>query len=455
MSSIEAFKAILRRRAIVAPLAAAALGLLLTGRGAWAQEPEAAALRAELAARAGAGQQAAETAEIERRLAILAAEIERLKLGEAAVEADTSEHGYGPAASKVYRRGPGLSIGGYGELLYQHFDDRRDDGSPAGRSDQADLLRAVVYVGYKFNDRLLVNTEVEYEHANTDEGEVAVEFAYLDYLHRPELNVRAGLLLLPMGFVNELHEPTVFLGTRRPDVERVILPTTWRENGFGLFGDVGPFTYRSYVVVGLKAEGFSAGGLRGGRQEGAESTAEDFAWVGRLDYRGVPGLLLGGAAYLGDSGQDLRDVDGRSLGVGTRIFEGHVEWRWRGLELRALAARAELADVGRLNTALGLAGSGSIGERLTGFYLQAGYDVLAARGGERALIPYARWESFNTQDAVPTGFAANRENDIESLTLGLAFKPIERLILKLDVQNYDNGAGNAIDQVSLALGYVF
>ena len=418
---------------------------------------EVAELRAEIEA-LKAAREAADWAELERRIDLLAAEIEKLKLGESAPAADATLPGSGPAASKVYRVAEGLSIGGYGEMLFQSFDGRRDDGSPSGRSDRVDFLRAVVYFGYKWSDDWLFNSEIEFEHAQAgdgENGEVSVEFAYLERRIRPEVNFRAGLLLLPMGFVNELHEPTVFLGARRPDVERVILPTTWRENGLGILGEVGPFAYRTYLVNGMSAEGFSASGLRSGRQGGSEALAESLAWVGRLDWSATPGLVAGVSAYVGESGQGLED-DAGSLGVSTRIVDGHVEWRARGFDLRALWTRADLGDVARLNRALGLAGARSIGERLEGYYLQAGYDFGARLGsGRQSLTPFVRWESFDTQARVPAGFAANPANDVEILTLGLDWKPIGSVVFKIDWQDIDNAAGTGTDQFNLALGYVF
>lgn len=422
-------------------------------------EREVEALRAEIARMKAEqeGSDAERLAELERRIEVLAQEIERLRVGEAAAEAEESVFGFGPAASKIYNTERGLSIGGYGELLYERFDDERDDGVASGRTDQADLLRGILYVGYKFNDRFLLNTEFEYEHASTGEGgEVSVEFAYVDWLWKPQASFRAGLLLIPMGFVNELHEPTVFLGARRPNVENAIIPTTWRENGFGLFGDAGPVSYRAYVVTGLDASGFNAGGLRGGRQKGARAKAEDFAFVGRLDWSPAPGVLVGGSAYAGDSGQDVRTPAGEDVGVGTTMLEGHLEWRYRGLEFRALGVQAELDDVADLNAALGLTGNRSVGERLLGWYLQLGYDLFAAwPHGEQSLVPYARYEDYDTQDEVPAGFAASPANDIQILTLGLAYQPIDQLIVKADWQDFDNGAGTGIDQINVALGYIF
>ena len=379
-----------------------------------------------------------------------------MAIGEAAVEATESEHGFGPAASKVYRKNQGLSIGGYGEMLYQGFDSTRDDGTASGKTNQLDFVRAITYFGYKFNDHWLFNSEIEFEHATTDvEGSVSVEFAYVDYLWKEKLNARAGLLLVPMGFINELHEPTTFLGAKRPDTERAIIPSTWRENGLGIFGNVGDFTYRSYLLNGLKGSGFSSSGLRGGRQKGSKAEANDLAWVGRLDYTGMPGLLAGVSAYFGDSGQSLERPGGGSLGLTTTLFEGHVEWRWKGFEARALFAHANLDDVAELNQVLGFTGNSSVGEELEGYYLQLGYDVMAKRGGNHSLIPYVRYEEMDTQARVPTGFSRNPARDTESLTLGLAFKPIDELVIKADYQDYDNGAGTGVDQFNVLFGYIF
>jgi len=414
-------------------------------------------LRAAMAELRNVGLAEERLLEMERRLEILAVEVENLKIGEAAVKAtrDGVHSGLGPAASKVYRKDHGVSVGGYGEALLEFFDDTRDDGEESGAVDRFDFLRAVVYFGYKFSDSWIFNSEIEFEHASTSNGgSASVEFAYLDYLYREQFNIRAGLVLVPMGWLNELHEPTVYLGAIRPRTENQIIPTTWRENGIGAYGALGGFDYRTYVVNGLDASGFSPKGLRGGRQKGAKAKAEDFAWVGRLDWTAVPGLTAGLAGYFGNSGQDLEDSAGNSIAVGTSILDLHVEYRYRGLELRGLYSRAELDDVARLNEALGYTGDQSVGETLVGGYLQAGYDLLAG-SGKSALTPYLRWERLNTQQEVPEGWSANPANDQQLLTLGLAYQPIEQLIFKAEYQNIENQADAGVDQFNLAMGYIF
>ncbi|MFV2072524.1 MAG: hypothetical protein ACC742_07715 [Thermoanaerobaculales bacterium] len=420
-------------------------------------EREVAELKAAMAELRSQGLAEERLAEIERRLGLLAIEVENLKVGEAVVTAtrEGGVSGLGPAASKVYNTERGVSIGGYGEALLEFFDDRRDDGGASGATDSFDLLRGVLYFGYKFDDRFVFNSEIEFEHATTSAGgSVSVEFAYVDFMYKSGFNLRAGLVLLPMGWINELHEPTVFLGATRPLTERLIIPTTWRENGVGAYGDLDSFSYRTYVVNGFDAAGFSAAGLRGGRQKGSRAKAEDFAWVGRFDFEGVPGLIAGVAAFVGDSGQDLVDDSGEAIGVGTTIFDIHADFRIHGWELRGLYARAELDDVASLNRALGYVGSASAGETLEGMYLQAGYDVLTGKG-RSSLTPYLRWEQVNTQKEVPEGWTSDPANDQEIFTLGLAYQPIEELIIKVDYQNYDNPAETGVDRFNVSFGYIF
>ena len=388
--------------------------------------------------------------ELERRIEAISRELEQLRLGRDVVEADTSLQGLGPAASKVYQVRQGVSLGGYGEILYENFAGERQDGEPAGRQDRIDALRAILYVGYKFNDRLLLNTEIEIEHAD----EIFLEFAYLDYLLNDNVGLRAGLLLAPLGLVNELHEPPIFLGTQRSVTESVIIPTTWRENGVGLFGDVADFAWRAYVMNGLDGAGFNAGGLRGGRQKGATALAEDFGVAGRLDYTGVLGLLAGVSAYAGQSAQN-RELNGEEVGGGTFIWDAHLDYRTRGLDLRALVAGASLSDAADLNALNELSGAGGVGESMLGWYVQAGYDVLRTTGIDDALIPYVRYEMVNTQAEVPTGFEASPATDRSIVSLGLAWKPIPNVIWKADYQMHGNEADTGVNQVNVALGWLF
>ena len=160
-----------------------------------------------LIAAPAAAQETTDTAQIRRlqeQVEAITRELEELRLGrEVVVQADTSISGLGPAASKVYKTPQGVSIGGYGEFLYENFAGSREDDAPSGLTDRIDAVRAIIYVGYKFSDKVLFNSETEFEHGSTEDGgSVSVEFAYLDYRIRPELGLRGGLVLAPMGFLN-------------------------------------------------------------------------------------------------------------------------------------------------------------------------------------------------------------------------------------------------------------
>ncbi len=429
----------------------ALIGLGVAPAAAPAQEPDSAKIE-----------------ELEEQIEAITRELEEIKLGrEVVAEADTGMYGLGPAASKVYRVRRGVSIGGYGEFLYENFRATREDGTPSGKTDQLDALRAVVYVGYKFSDQILLNSEIEVEHGSTAQaGSMSLEFAYLDYRLADPVGARAGLLLLPMGLVNEQHEPTTFLPSERPETERRILPTTWRELGIGLFGAAGGFGYRVYLVGGLDAvgggtsdaDGFSAAGLRGGRQKGSKAVAEDFGGVARLDYTGALGVMVGGSAYLGKSGQGVPTISDSSQTIGalTFIWEAHAQYRAHGFDFRGLFSMALVDDVAELNAAKGLTGSASIGERLKGWYVEGGYDVLRpVRSTRHQLIPFVRYEQIDTQDAVPAGFASNPATDQTIVALGAAWKPIPNLVVKGDYQVRRNAADTGVNQWNVAIGYVF
>ncbi len=415
--------------------------------------------------------------ELERRVDLLARELESARLGEAAdTAAYRSAFGLAPAASKVYGARPGVSVGGYGEALYENFDARREDGAPAGRPDRVDLLRQIVYLGFKFGDGLLFNSEIELEHAGVKDeaevqvdpatgegaaelsGEVNLEFAYVDWMRSRSLGARAGLLLVPVGLVNEYHEPPVFLGARRPDVEQRIIPSTWRAIGAGVFGELpAGFAYRLYLLEGLDMTGFSPSSpLRGGRQSGSQALAQDFAVAGRADWVGTPGLLAGASAYVGNSGQGAADARGR-IRARTVLWDVHARLDWRGLDARAVLARGTLDDAARVNAALGLGGGNALGSAFAGGYLEAAYDVMPLlRPGPRVeLLPYARYESYDTQQDLPAGLAGNPAYRRTTLTLGAAFKPHPNVVVKADRQIRRNEADTETSQWNAALGYLF
>ena len=406
-------------------------------------------------------------AELARRLDVLAGEVDDLKVGDSAPPANASHSGLGPAASKVYGVKRGVSIGGYGEMLYDSFKSRTDNGNPSGESARLDFVRAITYVGYKFSDHALFNSEIEFEHASTElAGSVSVEFAYLDFQAKPALNVRAGMLLVPMGFVNELHEPPTYLGTRRPEVERNVIPSTWRANGAGLYGEfANGLSYRAYVTESLRGIADASAGIGGwtavdgpyeARQNGSESVFSDVAFTGRLEWQGS-GARVGVSAFTGGTAQDAVTTLGANFTARATIVEAHGEYKNHGIWFRALGSKGTLDEADKLNDANGYLGSESVGSRSYGAYVQLGYEVLqvVAKGSALAVWPYVRYERFDTQDEVPAGFTKNPAADRKSWTFGASFYPDPQIVVKADFQNQWTPDGSAVDRFGVSLGYLF
>ena len=398
---------------------------------------------------------------LERKTDILSQEVEKLRTNLAIPEEKQlkSAYGLGPAASKVYQVGKGLSIGGYGEAFYQNV--VSDNNSDAKST--ADLERMVLYVGYKFTDKILFNSEVEFEHGSTERnGAVSVEFAALDFFINPMANVRAGMVLMPMGFLNQIHEPPFYFGNHRPEVEQKIIPSTWNEVGVGLFGAITPnLTYTTYVVNGLNAKGFDSNGIRDGRQGGSQALAQNFGYVARMDYvpDALPGVTVGGSAYVGNSGQD-QVYDGQKPNVLTQLYESHVQWKYRGLEFRTLGSWGFVNNADVLSLAAKadpVTGEGVIGSQNYGWYSEVGYDVLPLmfRDTPQYLAPFVRYEKLNTIAKAPTGYVSDPTKDQQVFQVGLSYKPIPQVVIKADYRNFVAKQGTLPDDFNLGFGFIF
>lgn len=404
-------------------------------------------------------------AEIHRQIDILTKEIEGLKLGAVDAPVYESKTGLGIAASKVYSlKKSGVSLAGYGEIVYENYGTTRDNGSATTTLDKIDALRNIIYVGYRFNDWVLFNSEVEFEHANTAKGgEASVEFAYIDLLLSRSLNIRAGMVLVPVGIINEKHEPPTFYGTLRPNVERLIIPSTWRTNGAGVHGEVVPgLNYRAYVIEGLRMASYTAGdGIRGGRQSGASAVAEDLAVTGRVDYAGVNGATFGASFYAGNSGQGAKDSIGKGINAMTAVAAVHGEYAWRGLEVRGLFAQTTVDEADRVGGYIQWttksASAPVIGSTMNGWYLSAGYDVMPylMPGSSHVVAPYVLYEKYNTQADVITGRNASPANDRSTFVVGLTWKPHANVAFKADYRDNKNGAGTGTDQWNVAVTYLY
>jgi len=364
--------------------------------------------------------------ELNRRIEILADEINALKAYQTNVSKNESVFGLGNSASKIYHIPQGLSIGGYAEMTYFDTAEFNESGVSTNKNPTTEVLRNILYFGYKFNDKWLANMELEIEHV----GQVYTEFLYIDYLHSENYNFRAGLLLHPMGFINELHEPVLYPSVARPEVETVIIPTTWRELGAGVFGSFGNTSYKFYVMNGMNADGFSSSSNRGGRKRGGfylsgdgnkdqNQRASTSVGILRLDHKFSNAFSLGGSVLYGNA-------SGANDQLGQTLVELHFEAQKRGHKLRVLGVQNMFHDVREWN----INNSASLADTQRGYYAE--YTYKWNLSGSQVLQPFLRYENIDMQAKIPTGVTENGALDYEHYVAGIGFLPLDRLIFKLD-----------------------
>ncbi len=323
------------------------------------------------------------------------------------------------------------SIGGYGELHYNNLD---------GEQAEVDFHRFVLFVEHEFNDRLRFFSELELEHSLSGDGkpgEVELEQAYVQYDLNDQHSINAGLYLLPVGLLNETHEPNTFYGVERNNVEKNIIPTTWWEAGLGLTGELAAgWRYDVMLSSGLSTptSGSNAYLIRSGRKKVAEAPGEDGAITGRIRYTGIPGLELGLSA------QYQTDITQGAEGIDASLFEAHVDYRTGGFGLRALYAGWFLDDG---NPLTGPAAMGR--DRQEGFYIEPSYRFKLANLGEAGV--FARYQQWNNN-------AGGSADDNEQVDIGVNYWPHPSVVFKFDYQ-FENQTAGDNDGFNLGVGYQF
>ncbi|MCT4602181.1 MAG: hypothetical protein N4A59_04620 [Marinifilum sp.] len=349
-----------------------------------------------------------------------------------------------------------LSIGGYGEVHYnqQISGKERYNG-------KMDVHRMVMFFGYQFNEKTSFVTEIEYEHVK----ELYVEQAFLNYNIKPNTSIRGGLMLVPMGIVNEYHEPTTFNGVERPSVDKYIVPTTWREIGVGVTGRLAnaPLKYQLYIMNGFNGFDESGklggeSGLRGGRQKGAKSTFTSPSLSAKVDYYGIKGLNLGLSGYFGktqssefnklDKDNDFAEAVADSTRVGISMLGLDFRYKVDALQLKGQYIHSYINDVKEYNDKTGK----DLGKQMQGYYVEAGYDLL--HGKEQSLVPFVRYESYNTHHKVD-GITANKTYDREDWFVGLSYHLAKGAVVKVDYQRFKDGNDMKKNFINCGVGVWF
>lgn len=387
--------------------------------------------------------------ELERRINILSEEITNLKAHQMGVSKNESVYGLGNSASKVYFVPQGLSMGAYGEIVYTNYAAENQDGDSVTKDPTVEAYRYVLYVGYKFNDKWVLNSEIEIEHVD----EIYNEFMYVDYLHSDSVNGRFGLMLLPVGFLNEQHEPTLFPSVKRTFTETLVIPTTWREIGVGTFGSVGNIDYKAYFVNGGDADSITPGkGFRGARKKGGvNKNAATGAFTGRVDYNFDTQSYVGASVYAGSASTAAEeDLDQEHLQ--TNLLDLHGQYAQGGLRVRALYAEMNYANASDWN---GVTGNTALPEKLQAGYLEAMYNVWAGKK-TASLSPFVRYERVNLNAEFDEDeYTYDGATDFHSYTVGLAYAPIPRLVFKADYAFINDKADSGVNEFNLGMGFNF
>jgi hypothetical protein len=337
--------------------------------------------------------------------------------------ADAVENAPATRANKVH-------IGGYGELHYNNLE--TPDGS---EFKQLDFHRFVLFFGYDFSDSIRFHSELELEHALAGEGqpgEIELEQAYIEFDLTENMEAKGGLFLIPVGILNETHEPTTFYGVERNPVETRIIPSTWWEGGAALTGRFGGsgVSYDLAITSGLD------GGtdVRGGRQKVAEATANDFAYTGRLKYTGLRGLELAGTAQYQS---DMTQSSDPTVNDAT-LLSAHVVYNISQFQLRALYASWDI-DVTTTASAADQAR-----DKQDGYYVEGSWKFVPSAG---VFARYNVWDNGGVGDTEKT------QTDV-----GINYWPHEGVVIKFDYQKQDHGAANTAgeqDGFNVGLGYAF
>ena len=416
-------------------------------------------------------QSTAET-ELSRRLDQLASELAKVKAELATLQqqrsaappvatapaAATTAASTTATASTTAAQGPGLTtepttvLTSYGEINY--IRPTRDS-----KNTVADVRRFVLGYQHRFDEKTKVVTELEVEHAvssSSDPGEVEVEQAFIERQLTRQWSARAGLFLIPAGLLNENHEPTAYYGVERNFVETAIIPSTWREGGIQFVGNFENGLMAQFgLTTGFDINKWDATSTEGREsplgaihQELALAKARDLSAFGAINWRGVPGLLVGGSLFTGGATHGQSSEKSRIT-----LWDLHARYAPGRWDFAGVYSRGTISNTAAFNTPL--VGSATlIPKSFDGWYGQAAYKVWSNE--DYSLAPFVRWEQFNTARSyaeLGAGLTPAGARTERVITLGANFNIGSGIVLKADLQRFrENGDANRFD---LGLGWSF
>ena len=347
----------------------------------------------------------ADISELERRIDILSDEMDQVK---------------GSGGSGLAHR---TTIHGYGETHWV---------ASEGSDTKVDQHRFVVGVHSKITDWIHLNMEMDFEHAMS---ELEFEFGHLDFLISPSLNFRVGTVLMPMGNLNEFHEPNNFFTVERPDFHKNLMPSTWQQAGGGIYGSKGDYSYRLYLVNAVSAldesrKFRSTDFIRKGRSQITGIAVQNMAVTGRIE-RKTPGGQAGISFYTGGASGDYIAEDGQTsiliadfktkrgpFDLDFGIFKGWVE-DTKEMNAQCGAVAGIACDSTIPKSAFGLLGTFAVH-----------LPELMQKKTIHNVIPYVQYQKVRPNDEKGDGATAAPGKNYDVVTVGAAYKPHPQVALK-------------------------
>jgi len=349
--------------------------------------------------------------------------------------------------AKPFLSAPKATVGGYADAMYNNLSRQNLDNPSRNSFGQQ---RMVPFIYADITDHVKFATELEFERggtnaAQTGDGSMTIEFAQIDYLVNETINIRAGILLMPVGKFNILHDSPLNDLVDRPMVSRIVIPSTWFEAGAGIYGTLYPSSqskldYEVYAVNGMSqtAGSITDAGVRGARGSVSRDRDDNKAVVGRLAFSPMLGIEFAGSGYHG-----AYKPSAGAIGTG-RISIFALDWTLQKgpFEVIGESAWSRISN----NNATGATGNGIGPAGMQGYYIQGNYHFMpdflkkwapSHFSDASTFTAVVRWEHVDTDTDDRTRNAPNtlgNRRELERLTLGLNFRPIEDTVFKFDWQ---------------------
>lgn len=333
-------------------------------------------------------------------------------------------------------------LSGYGSTFYQRNSNEK--------TASLNLERAVLFVGHQFNSKITFFSELEVENAKVDGkgGEVALEQAFVKFNLSSTKYITAGLFLPRIGLLNENHLPVNFNGAERPMVEQLVIPSTWRELGVGFYGRSKklPLNYSVAIFNGLNSSTFEHGsGIRDGRFEGRNATANNLALTAALQYYHKDFTFQISGYAGGSNGLNKRKSDSLQLssgifGMPVYLGEANVRWSHSGWNGKILGAYIYFPDATKINKAF----ANNISNSIYGAYAEIAYNLFEknTKMANQQLNAFARFEALDLNASIPSNAIYDGTEKQQHIIIGVAYLPIPNVVIKADVRLLHTGAEN-------------